>query len=628
LHGDLWSVPACVDRKGRSPALTIHPVRAIRISHVPFLIYDPTPHYPAAVSGLEEDLESSQRKDPISSMKPPAVIIIAQNQPLDNDAHLRRKLAHAEERAERQSPRFPGLDLAGIQKAVHRNIADSLLFLEGRYMDLLDLMNYIRGGRRFPTITPDNVTEYYSLANTVTLNGIYLYQYLLGHGYTPVVVQNYSTGNLPDLLRQEPLAVCISSNFIFMDDIREMAAQVKGYAPDVAVIAGGMLVKKVLHRGQDFSKKTLDYLSNFCGNVDAFVVEARGEQTLVELLRTMERGGDLRSVPNLACFDDQGRIFFTPRREEEMGMDQMAVQWDLIPKGYLRSILPVNSSRGCFYRCRFCTYHWLFPEVHYKSVEVLRDELRRIEGLGLVRHVRFTDDNFTANRKRIKAVLEMMMEEGFSFTWSSFARASALTPDLVKLMKKSGCEFVDLGLESGSQRILDRMDKRLKKEESLEAIRMLNDSGITARGSFIIGYPGETRDTFSETVEFINDSGLPYYHPYLFYYTGNTLVHRDRAPLGLKGLGLAWRHDTMDSVEASRLMSRMPERIHRSFTDGQAYVEEIYKLLRGAGYSPGEIKMLFRLKRDLQLAMKALAPDRPFSEQTEGILSDLQALVR
>ena len=133
---------------------------------------------------------------------------------------------------------------------------------------------------------------------------------------------------------------------------------------------------------------------------------------------------------------------------------------------------------------------------------------------------------------------------------------------------------------------------------------MLNDQGIISRGSFIIGYPGKTRDTFFETIDFINESGLPYYQPYLFYYTGNTLVHEDRAALNLRGLGLAWAHETMDSVEASRLLMQMMSLIPESFTDGQSYVEEIYKLLRGEGYAQGEIRELFRLKRQLQLALR------------------------
>jgi anaerobic magnesium-protoporphyrin IX monomethyl ester cyclase len=560
-------------------------------------------------------------------LKHPKVIVIAQNQPLNTDAHLRRKLADAEDRAERQSYRFPDLDLAAIQKGVHHNILGTLLFQDGRYMDLLDLMNYVRAGRRLLEMAPENVTGHYSLANSVTLNGIYLYQYLRAHGYEPIIVQNYATANLPDLLEKDPLAVCISSNFIFMNDINEMASVIKGVAPQIPVIAGGMLIKKVLNAGEQFSERTLDFMGGFHGHVDAFVVEAKGEATLVKLLAALRQGRELDSVPNLAYFNGQGRMVFTPREEEDIHMDQTAIAWDRVPKGYLRNILPVNSSRGCYYRCRFCTYHWLFPEVHYKSMDVLQQELKQIDALGSITHVRFTDDNFTANMARMKAVLEMMIAQGFGFTWSSFARASALRPELVKLMKRSGCEFVDLGLESGSQTILDNMDKRLRKEQSLEAIQMLNDYGIESRGSFIIGYPGETVETFSETIEFIKESGLPYYHPYLFYYTGNTLVHQERKALGLRGLGLAWRHHTMDSVEASRLMAQMPERIDRSFTDGQAYVEEIYKLLRGEGYSPEEIKELFRLKRTLQLSIKGTRLGERNSE-TEGVLLKLETLVR
>ena len=559
-------------------------------------------------------------------MKRPKVIVIAQNQPLDNDAHLREKMADAEVRAQRQSHRFPDLDLEGLQTRVHENLLRSLLFFDGRTMDLLDLMNAAKNKGRAFDLTRENVSSHYSLANTVTHNGIYLYQYLARHGYDPIIVQNYAVADRDALLALDPMAVCISSNFIYMKDILQMAGWVKESRPHIPVIAGGMLVKKVLHAGARLSAKTLRHFSTYFGKVDAFVVEAQGEQTLIQLLQTLRQGGDMGTVPNLALFDEKGVIYFTPREEEAISLDPTCIPWDTIPKVYLRKTLPVTSSRGCFYRCRFCTYHWLFPEVHYKSIDVLREELRGIQALDFVRHVRFTDDNFTASPARLKAVLEMMIQEGFDFTWSSFARASALTPDRVRLMKASGCEFVDLGLESGSQVILDNMDKKLSRDQSMEAIRMLNGEGIYSRGSFIIGYPGETRETFQETIQLINESGLPYYHPYLFYYSGNTLVHEHRTEFGLQGLGLAWKHHTMDSVEASELMAQMVFRIPHSYTDGQSYVEEIYKLLRGEGYSPEEILELFRLKRQLQVTMEA--GDHVNSEGIGGILKRLQSLVK
>jgi anaerobic magnesium-protoporphyrin IX monomethyl ester cyclase len=557
----------------------------------------------------------------------PKVVIVATNQALSNDIQIRRRMKSEEEWAERQSPRFPDLDLVAIQKDVHQNMLKLVLYLNGRYMDLFDLMNFSKNGHRTPTLTFGNVNQYYSLANSVTLNGIYLYQHLLKAGYDPIVIQNYATSNLPDILQERPLAVCISSNFMFMDDIREIAAHAKAYDPEIPVIAGGMLVKRLLDPGESLSPQALKSFSTFYGKVDAFVVEAQGEQSLVNLLQAYRSGGDLSRVPNLAFYDKEGKMHFTPRQREYLHMDHTAIAWDEIPKDYLRKTLPVTNSRGCFYRCRFCTYHWLFPEVHYKSLGVLREELRRIQSLGFVKHVRFTDDNFTAKKERFKSVLEMMIEEHFDFGWSSYARASALSPELVILMKASGCEFVDLGIESGSQVILDNMDKRLDREQALYAIKMLNDQGIYSRGSFIVGYPGETEKTFSETIEFIKESSLPYYSPYLFSYSKRSLVHEEGDRFGLIGIGRAWTHSTMDAVEASLLMSQMIIRIPEGFTDGLANIEEIYRLLRGEGYSPENILEIFRLKRKLQLSSKESRSAKPFSPEVIKILENLKALI-
>jgi p-methyltransferase len=561
------------------------------------------------------------------TMNRPKVIIIAMNQPFDNGAQIRRRMMTAERRAERRLSRFAGLNLHAIQKGVHQNLREIFLTLEGRQMDLLDLMNFLKNGRRVPNLTRENVSRYYSLANTVTLNGIYLYQYLRDAGYDPIVIQNYATANLDGMLQERPLAVCISSNFIYMDTIKEMAAEIKRYDPRLPVIAGGMLVKKVLDPGEAFSPQANQFFSTFQGKVDAFVVEAQGEQTLIKLLYRLRNGDELSKVPNLALINGNGQIQFTPRQKEDLHMDGAAIAWDSIPKEYLRHTLPLNTSRGCFYRCRFCTYHWFFPEVHYRSLEVLTRELRLLRNLGFVRHIRFTDDNFTANKARLKAVLEMMINEKFDFTWSSFARASALSPELVALMKASGCEFVDMGIESGSQEILDNMDKRLSRKQTLEAIRLLNDQGIYGRGSFIIGYPGETERTFGETIDLINESGLPYYHPYLFYYSRNTLVHKSRVQFGLDGLGLAWKHQTMDAVEASRLMSKMIQKVETGYTDGVTYVEEIYKLLRGEGYSPEEIRLLFRLKRELHLATKKHGTSEPWHPAVKKVFRSLEAII-
>jgi len=330
-------------------------------------------------------------------------------------------------------------------------------------------------------------------------------------------------------------------------------------------------------------------------------------------------------VPNLALFDERGKVFFTERQEEDIPLDRTAIRWDAIPRPYLRSTLSILTSQGCQYRCRFCTYHRWFPKVRYKSLDVLRKEIRRIQDLGFVKHVRFADDNFTANPKRLRSVLEMMIREGFDFTWSAFARAGSITPETAGLMRDSGCVLLNMGLESGSSDILRHMDKRLDPDKALEAIRLLGDQGIQTLGGFIIGYPGETEKTFMETVDLIHRSGLNYYHPYLFYYSRNMLVHEERERYGLDGVGWAWEHKTMNAVEASRLMAGMIRHLPHAYTDGQQKTWETFKLLLGEGYSAGEILDLHRLKRELQLAVEDFGEG---SAQVKMILAQMETRIR
>ncbi|MBW1768535.1 MAG: radical SAM protein [Deltaproteobacteria bacterium] len=571
-------------------------------------------------------MEHKSTNNPGHSSRP-KVVIIANYQPLDNDAYIHKRIESDIKRGERISAKFPSFDYAGTLKEVHKNLLGLVLKMDGRYVDLLDLMNFLRNDHEFPSLTPDNASRHYSLANTVTLNGIYLYQYLRRAGYDPVIIQNYTISDIEKILEQDPLAVCISSTFMYLHDIKEIGRHVKKSGREIPVIAGGVLIKRILDPGDGLSPQALKTYSSFHNIVDAFVIEAQGEQTLIKLLNSIRDRKDLGSVPNLALFDGGGNMVFTPREQEDLPLDKTAIDWQSIPKDYLSSTLPVSTSRGCFYRCKFCTYHWLFPEVTYKSLDVLHDELKRIKELALVKHVRFTDDNFTANKVRLKKVLEMMLQESFGFSWSCYARVSALTPELLKLMKQAGCVFMDLGIESGSQPILDNMDKRLNKGEALETIKMINDQGIVIRGSFIIGYPGETEATFNETVDFIIESKMPYFQPYLFTYSNRALVNRESEQFKLEGLGLSWQHATMNAVEASILMSQMIKRIPTSYTDGQTSIEEINKLLLGKGYSHAQIRELFAHKRELYMETFNSAATKPFSPKVMGILKDMESLV-
>jgi hypothetical protein len=129
-------------------------------------------------------------------------------------------------------------------------------------------------------------------------------------------------------------------------------------------------------------------------------------------------------------------------------------------------------------------------------------------------------------------------------------------------------------------------------------------------------------------VDLINSSKLPFYQPNLFYYSKDMLVNEDKDKFGLSGLGLSWRHNTMDSAEASRLMVDMIQKIEHGFNEPQVSVWETFRLLRGEGYRPEEIYELLKLKRSLKLTLEASSPRQGLSAQADEILKRIEAIVK
>ncbi len=159
------------------------------------------------------------------------VIITATDYPTNYDKYFRNRLDNLMKRAVRHKDRFKEIDLPEFQAQVNQNISRLQTKIQGRYVGLLDLMNYVQCDRSLPDITPYNTDHYLTHAGMITLNGIYLYQYLSCHGFDPHIIQNDSLVDIKAELTPKPLAVCISSNFIYLDEIADMADEVKTIDP-------------------------------------------------------------------------------------------------------------------------------------------------------------------------------------------------------------------------------------------------------------------------------------------------------------------------------------------------------------------------------------------------------------
>lgn len=166
----------------------------------------------------------------------------------------------------------------------------------------------------------------------------------------------------------------------------------------------------------------------------------------------------------------------------------------------------IFTARGCPYRCNFCAGPLVFNgKVRFHSADRVIREIEELIYKYDVEALYFAEDMFLSSRKRAEELLGLFVNKGINkrIKWFAQAKTSIITEDLLKLMKEAGCVGIEYGFESGSQRVLDLMNKRLKIEDNLNAVRLTKRSGLRFQGNIIVGYPGEREDDFRQTIGFI-----------------------------------------------------------------------------------------------------------------------------
>jgi p-methyltransferase len=184
------------------------------------------------------------------------------------------------------------------------------------------------------------------------------------------------------------------------------------------------------------------------------------------------------------------------------------------------------------------------------SLESLRRELRYLRAQG-VTTINFIDDTFNVPLPRFKALCRMLIEERFGISWYSMFRCANADEETFDLMAESGCRGVFLGIESGSQAVLTAMRKAARVDRYVYGIGRLRDRGIATLASFIVGFPGETRETVLETAAFIAETQPTFYRAQLYYHDTRLPIQQEAEPYQLVGAAYSWRHRTMDWREAA-----------------------------------------------------------------------------
>ena len=177
-------------------------------------------------------------------------------------------------------------------------------------------------------------------------------------------------------------------------------------------------------------------------------------------------------------------------------------------KGYPIGI--VTTSRGCPFRCTFCSSHNFYKGVRFRSVDNVIAEIKMLIEKYHIKELQFVDDNLTLKKSYALEVCERMIKEGLVIDWSPIngIRADAFDEELALKMKESGCYLVDFGIEAVNAQIL----KNIKKGETIEtitkAIECSHKAGLITIGNFIFGLPGDTKATVEEAIDYAVKSKL------------------------------------------------------------------------------------------------------------------------
>ncbi len=300
----------------------------------------------------------------------------------------------------------------------------------------------------------------------------------------------------PEVLRGGPLkkldivsVATYEDSFPFIKKVIEIAKQEERLRP---VILGGPLVTSV-------PKLVMD-------NTSAdYAVVGEGELTTIELMDFIMQLRGALAVPEikgLAWKDHAGQTILNPRRSQMHNLDAVPLQdlsvWPYVQQSGIVPEIYMSSSRGCPGRCTFCFR--AIPLLRYKTPGRVRRELLYLKKYKY-RFVWWNDLTFIDSRERIHKLMDDAFK-GIDFRWSCFTRVDGLDLRVLKHMKEYGCDIVMYGFESINKEILDYFRKKVSKSQIIRAIQLTRKTGLKMGGLFIIGGPGETRESLQRTIEF------------------------------------------------------------------------------------------------------------------------------
>jgi anaerobic magnesium-protoporphyrin IX monomethyl ester cyclase len=331
---------------------------------------------------------------------------------------------------------------------------------------------------------------------------------------------------------------------VYEDDFNFLSkmclTRMREVAWEIAKAAQAMGAITIAH-GSDSTDNPLLFLEN---GFD-YVLCGEAENTLVELCASILDATELPEIDGLVRLDEHGQAIRSPRRlAKNLAWSELSLPArnliDLEPyrsawvkaHGYFSTNMV--SSRGCPYHCNWCAKPISGDKFHLRPAAVVAEEMGLLKSLG-IQHIWFGDDIFALDQHWVRQFAEEVGKRDAAVPFKIQSRANLMTEQTVEHLKAAGCAEVWMGVESGSQAVLNAMDKGLSLSSVIAARKRLQEAGIRACYFLQFGYPGEAWTELQETIAFVretrpDDVGISFSYPL----PGTIFYERVRMQLGPK----------------------------------------------------------------------------------------------
>jgi anaerobic magnesium-protoporphyrin IX monomethyl ester cyclase len=271
----------------------------------------------------------------------------------------------------------------------------------------------------------------------------------------------------------------------------------------------------ILVGGPHVTALTQETMENDCFDI---AVLGEGELTILDLIETIQTEEDLSKVRGIA-YKHEGRLIRTPQRPYIDNLDTLPfparhllpslTAYKPTPSAYRK--LPqatMITSRGCPYRCAFCDRSVFGNRYRARTAGNVVDEMELLITRYGAKEIRFWDDTFNVDERRVISICDEIRRRGLDVTWTCLGRVNHMNKAVLEAMAEAGCWQVDYGIESGNQSTLNSITKGQTLEMVRRVVKMTNKARIGVRGFFMLGLPGETEAAMMDTIEFAKSLDL------------------------------------------------------------------------------------------------------------------------